>query len=169
MKKIIFLLLSLAFTSGQAQKCKYDVDKTDAFSGKKTLGTTAKLPNGALIGFNLSDGKFWIGMFINFFGEKNEKISHGDSLLFKLGNGEILSFYTNDVYAPTSYVNGSGAYANVSSYYKPNYDTDSVTIRKMAQYPVTDMKIYMGANNLPVAVDEKYREKVMKAAGCILK
>lgn len=170
MKKILTLLLSIALTNNYAEKYKYDVETTDAFTGKETLGTTAKLPKGALIGFNLSSDKYWVGIFIEFFGEKNDKIAQGDSILLKLVNGEIITLYTNDNFAPTSYVYGQGtAAANVKSYYKPNYNTDSTTIRKIAKYPVTDLKFCMGTNNLAIAIDEKYREKIMKAATCILK
>jgi hypothetical protein len=30
-----------------------------------------------------------------------------------------------------------------------------------------DIKFFTGANNLSFAVDEKFREKIVKAAGCI--
>lgn len=170
MKNIFTLILSLILTTGYAQKCKYDVETTDAFTGKKTIGTTAKLPQGALIGFNLSSDKYWVGIFIEFFGEKNEKIAQGDSILLKLSNGEIITLYTNDTFSPTTYVYGQGTAAvNVKSYYKPNYTTDAATMGKIAQFPVTDLKFCMGANNLSIAVDEKFREKIMKAAGCIIK
>ena len=146
------------------------MDNLDAFTGKKTLGTTAKLPQGALIGFNLSSDKYWVGLFVEFFGEKNDKISQGDSILFKLSNGEIITLYANDNYAPTSYVYGQGTAAvNVKSSYKPNYTADAATLNKMAQFPATDLKFCMGANNLAIAIDEKYREKIMKAAACIVK
>ncbi|MBK9400429.1 MAG: hypothetical protein IPN36_06055 [Bacteroidetes bacterium] len=170
MKTILSLLLCMTLTSSFAQKCKYDVETTDAFTGTKTIGTTAKLPQGALIGFNLSNNKYWVGIFIEFFGEKNDKIAKGDSLLLKLGNGEIITLYTNDNYAPTSYVYGQGtSAANVKSYYKPNYTADAATMGKIAANPVTDLKFFMGVNNLPIAVDEKFREKIMNAAACILK
>lgn len=169
MKKIIIILLSLVMTGSYAQKCKYDVETNDAFTGKKTLGTTAKLPQGALIGFNVSSDKYWVGLFFEFFGEKNEKIAMGDSLLLKLSNEEIFTLYTNDAAAPTSYVAGSGAYAQVKSYYKPNYTIDAATVNKISLSPLTDIKICMGANNLNVPVDEKFREKIMRAAACILK
>ena len=170
MKKTITLLLSIALTSGFAQKCKYDVETTDAFTGKKTVGISAKLPKGALIGFNLASDKYWVGLYIEFFGEKNEKIAMGDSLLLRLGNGEIITLYTNQESAPTSYIVGQGtAYANVKSYYKPDYNTDAATLTKISLNPVTDLKFYMGINNLAISVDEKFREKIMKAAGCIIK
>ena len=170
MKSILMILLSLILTNSYAQKCKYDVETVDAFTGKKTLGTTAKLPQGALIGFNLSSDKYWVGIFIEFFGEKNDRIAKGDSLMLKLGNGEILTLFANEDFGPTSYVYGQGtAAANVKSYYKPNYTADAATISKIAQSSITDIKFFMGANNLSFAVDEKFREKIMKAAGCISK
>jgi hypothetical protein len=169
MKKISVLLLCLTITGSYAQKCKYDVETTDAFNGKKTLGTTAKLPLGALIGFNLSADKYWIGLFFEFIGEKNEQIAKGDSVLLKLASGEIFTLYTNDAAAPTSYVAGNGAYAQVKSYFKPNYTVDAATVTKISLSPLTDLKICMGTNNLSVPVDEKFREKIMHAAACILK
>lgn len=170
MKKLLTLLLSLFLTTAFAQKCKYDVDTKDAFSGKRTLGTTAKLgKEGALIGFNLQDDRFWVGLFIDFFGEKNEAIAQGDSLLLKLITGDIITLYTNEAAAPTSYVAGSGAYAKVMSYYKPNYNIDRATMTKLAENMITDIKFYMGMNSLPIEISSKAAEKVMAAAACIVK
>lgn len=169
MKRIITLVQCLIFTFGYAQKCKYDVETTDAFTGKKTLGISAKLPNDAAIGFNLANDKLWVGLLIQFFGEKNEKIAQGDSLLLKLSNGEIITLFTNDVVAPTSYVAGSGGYnPNIASYYKPNYTIDMANMIKLSQVTITHLRVGFGANNITIPVDEKYREKIMKAARCIL-
>ena len=87
-----------------------------------------------------------------------------------MSNGEIITLYANDNYAPTSYVYGKGmAAVNVKSAYKPNYTADAATLNKLAQFAASDLKFCMGANNFNIAIDEKCREKIMKAAACIVK
>lgn len=170
MKKIILFLCLVAITPyANAQKCKYDTDTKDAFSGKKSRGITAKVSKGIYLGFNLMDDAFSVRFSIEFFGEKNQAIAKGDSLLIKLSNNEIIRLAASEDAAPTSYVTGSGTqYANVGSNYRPNYFLSNEDFQKLARNMITTLRFYFGQTPLSTEVDEGNGKKIMHAADCML-
>ncbi len=170
MKKILSILFvtCIALTI-QAQKCKFDFEKKDPFTGKTTIGITATLEKAWKIGFNRSENDYLIGLAINFAGVKEGIINKGDTLMIALENGEPIILIASDKALPTSDVVGSGGYEQIQTWYQPRYIPNSEQMRQFSLEKVIAIRVYFGTVWYMIEISSKNAEKIIKAASCILK
>ena len=165
MKKIASILVMICISlTINAQKCKFDYEKKDPFTGKLTSGITATLARPWKIGFNKAGDNYSIGLFTNFAGAKEDIINEGDTLMFALENGNPIILVASDKALPTSDVIGS----QIQTWYRPLYIADVEQIRQLSLNKIIAVKIYLGTwYSLEIPLVNA--QKIMQAASCILK
>ncbi|GHN02096.1 hypothetical protein WSM22_35850 [Cytophagales bacterium WSM2-2] len=167
MKFLLTLVLVLSTCKGYSQKCKYDFEKKDPFSGKQQKGITITLagfgPAALKMAFQSEDKKSLIGLVVALPGKNENYVERGDTLSIALENGSILSLRSIDRYLPNAQVVG----ANIMSYFTPMYAVSEEELNKLSTVPMKAVKLKLGAQPLVAEVPAKNGEKAMKAASCI--
>lgn len=166
MKKIISTLLVAFITIGAfAQKCKFDIDKKDAFTGKQTKGISAVLNKSWMVGFNRSDNAYTIGLLMEFPGAKRDVLSKGDTLMLALDGASPIVLTAIESATPTARVVDN--YGGILSSYHVQYAISAEQMKVLAQKKCTAARVYFGATYFSLDVPEKNGQKVIEAANCI--
>ncbi len=168
MRQIIILLLLLITISSYGQKCKFDYNEKDAFSGEEKVGITATISKSWKLGFNRTGSKYSLGLLINFAGAKEDVIQVGDTLMLAVEGAKPLIFLAMNESKPLSNVVGSGAYAQIQTFYRLFYKADEEQMKILTKNKVTATRVYFGNLHYTVEVKEKRSKKIRKAANCIL-
>lgn len=170
-KKVVLLsVLCIALLScGFAQKCKYDYNKVDEFSGTSSKGITVKFTRWFYIGMNKNGATFDSGASIILNGEYNQFVEKGDSLMLKLASGEVISLYSMDRYAPINQVvSAANGTPYVVSRYDVKYAMTEELLELLQSATVTHVRMIAGGYVHDEEVSEKEAEKIRSAASCIL-
>ncbi|MDR2914857.1 MAG: hypothetical protein LBV74_08520 [Tannerella sp.] len=170
--KNIIIGLSLTFMvmafQVSAQKCKYDYEKTDEFTGEKSKGNTMQLNNWWYLGFNKVGEKYNLGLYMRLNGEKNLYLEQGDSIIFKFSDGSFLTLYARERYAPESQVVVALSTAGVINIYRAVYDIPSEKMEILKNNTVTHVKVNISHLVYQKELKEKTGEKFRKNAVCII-
>ena len=167
-----FVLLILS-QMGYAQKtekikCKYDVNKTDEFTGKiiKTINIPLYYGN-IVIAFSKSDAKIKLAMTIKINGSKVESLKTGEEFQFKFENGEILTLTSAKDASPTAQAYATSYTAAIISYYNTEYKLTAADLSKLESMKVTNIKVNVAGQPYQFAVGKSEFPKINKAAYCI--
>jgi hypothetical protein len=155
--KIIAFCILIAFSSTTlfAQKCKYDVERKDPFTGKTTQGFGCQLQKTWRIGLSKTDTVYSIDLLITFPGDVRVGISKGDTLMIALDNDKPLVLLATVDVAPTSDVVSNGYSAAVLSYCNPFYGVTKDDIVRLSENKVTAVKVYLGNSSYAIDIPEK--------------
>ncbi len=168
-KITLILGLIIFFTTAYAQKCKYDYEKNDEFTGAKSKGNTTKLSNAWLIGLNKVDDTYNLGVFIRLDGEKNLYLEQGDSIMFKFSNGNFVTFYAKVRSAPESQVITSLTAAAIITTYRAVYDIPVDKMNLLKNNAVTHIRMNIGNLVYQEELKEKTTKIFQQNADCIMK
>jgi hypothetical protein len=155
-----------------AQKCKFEINRTDPITGEATKGNSFWISKGGQgftvappvkMGFNRAGDSFFVGMFIRYHGNMREVIQKGDPIAFKLSNGEVVTIRSQDDFLPTAH-----AAQVVVSTYQAIYDIDAATLQKIADNPPTYIRISIGNKVYEKELPAKTGKQIADAARCIL-
>jgi len=175
MKKIIILSLGILFLfagAGQlsAQKCKFDIDKKDPFTGVATKGILLGIKSnswstGIEIGFNKTGDAYFVNIKLTYTGTMRESIPKNAPFMIKLSNGETITIYSQTEYLPELV----GSLGSVFAVYVAQYDIDANSIQKIAELIPTFFRINLDNNKAyDLEIDSKDKKKITNAAICIL-
>jgi len=167
MKNGIIILLLLTCSLSYGQKCNYDYEKSDPFTGKKMVGIKTTISWAWKMILNKSDENYSISLFVNFPGVKEEIIQKGDTLMLALDGAEPVIFIAQADAQPQSNVVGSGSSSNIQTFYTAFYEADIDKLNQISQNIVTACRIYFGELHYTVNVKKRNGKKIMKAARCI--
>ncbi|MCI5054526.1 MAG: hypothetical protein MRY83_00315 [Flavobacteriales bacterium] len=172
MKRIILLgtLVTMGLFSN-AQKCKYDIDKTDQFSKEsvKAINTILwgnKALNYLAATIYCTDSKYELEVGVVFQGDQNEYMEIDDVMQLALENGESLTLTPEKKIAPKSVV-GSG---QVYSIYVPKFKISRDDLLKLSQSRVTGWRVNLD-KNYDFDFTKRYKkncEKFMESTNCML-
>jgi hypothetical protein len=164
MKKTIFLFIAAFFCEyGFAQKCKFDFDKVDAFTGKRTFSMKPDLARGWGMSISNTAGNYDIGISVIVGGITRNVINKGDTLMLALESGLPIVLRANAEYAPSSNAAGTTVY----SAYSAMYAISREDLQRLGQKKITALRMYVGSTNYTLEVKEKNAEKICKAAACV--
>ena len=127
------ILVVIAFFS-YSQKCKFETNEEDPFSGKqKKVSKTKGLYSASDLGspnvdgirdlyFSLTKEGSEYSMQVDYimFGERNKAISQTDSMYLKLENGEMIALNPSQKAAPISAIAGTAVMTKYSIQYRLN-------------------------------------------------
>ena len=173
----------LVFMASQAygQKCKYDHNKTDAFTGEARKGITAKINNWLFLGFNKVGSNYEMGLAANLL--STEISSKGDSIIFKVvnaqnPNGIMLTLYSVADVSPTLQAAHSASHSTVYTTaqstlygnYRINYEMTEQQLELLSGGLVTDIRLYIGGKDFNVLdIKKNVSERLRQAVICILR
>ena len=172
-RSILLIIVCLfVSTAAFAQKCKYDYQVKDEFTGKEVKSIHTSLIGSFLYSWvkwttfkDKDDFKIAIGLLFN--GEQNEFMKTTDSLFIKLNNGKIHTFVPIQATAPQSQVGKSGVY----TMYQPVYMASREFYTELASNELIAIKIFVSGTEHFFGVDKfekKAPKKISEAAACII-
>jgi hypothetical protein len=174
---IVFLFLNSMQLS--AQKCKFDYEKNDPFTGEVTKGISleirekASMPSVTHSGkpfrynfiVNRLGDKYFIDVDIYFGGNVRELIRKGEPFIFKLSNGETISLTAQEDVVPIAIGQPSGG---IWTQYKAKYSIDAETLQRLSTFSPTHFRFSLEGKNYDRELASKEQKKFTQAAACIL-
>jgi hypothetical protein len=152
-----------------AQKCRYDYDKKDPISGEETKGSSFAVSSfmgmaNWKMGVNKIGNTYYIGNLLNVSGNVREMIKKGETVVFKLSNGEIVTLYAQDDFLPVQQATQNGVYTQFTS----KYNIDAETLQKMAENMPTFIRLNAESKVYEKEIPAKLGKQISQAAKCIL-
>ncbi len=170
MKKTLVILLFFfhAFTM-YSQKCKYDYERTDPFTGKTSKAIIETLEKSWKIELNKTDLNYEIILHLSLPGISNDFINAGDTLIIALENSKPLIFRALSNVNPR--VNSVQIFKSyeIQSFYLPEYQAAIEQINQLAISKIIALKIYFNEKWYSIDVKSKNAKEILNAANCILK
>gem|GEM_PF-2987279 len=173
----------LIFTVPQAysQKCKYDFDKTDPFTGESGKGITVKINNWFFFGFNKIGSNYDLGLLAAL--SYTENSMKGDSIILRVvneqnPNGTLLTLYSVADVKPTLqaatkaqyYYSTGSATSTLYGSYRIKYEITKQQLELLSSGLVTDIRLYIGGKDFYVLdIKKKVSETLRQAVVCILR
>lgn len=165
------LMLGTVTLPAMAQQCKYDVNKTDAFTKEQVLSTTLKIGPQTIdsrknreVGWTMTFEKKGKEHFITFkvimFGKFDDVVQSGQKVYLRLANDNVIEFTAATQVLP-AYMTGLAVY----THYDLKFRTDAANIEALSAAPVTDFKLEAGAKEIVAELGKK-GEKIMETAAC---
>ena len=172
---VLCIIATLNFSYVNAQKCKFDYEKKDPFTGKPSKGNTSAIYPASPIsseywylGLNKMGDEFYIGMLLQLNGELNTYLEKGDSIMFKLSNNEVVTCYAKERSSLTSNVYVAGNQPVLTSQYRSHYDIPTDKLRLFTENLVTYIRMNVGDKVYQREIKEKHAKKLMKNSTCII-
>jgi hypothetical protein len=168
MKNIVFLSLFLiSILNVSAQKCKYDVDKKDPFSGEsvKTINTTL-IRNGLNWTSSKTGNNYSVELSILFNASSYEIMGIDDTVLVKLKNGDTFTLRPMKEVAPIKKVFDG----RVVSVYVQQFQVEKTVFEKLSKSPIQIVRVQLDkAYDLDFTdKKEKNCKELMEASACML-
>jgi len=181
--KIFGLAMLLIFTLPEAysQKCKYDFDKTDPFTGESGKGITVKINNMFFFGFNKIGSKYDLSLLVAL--SYTENSMKGDSIILKVVNeknpgGILLKLYSVEDVKPTLqaatnaqyYYSSGSATSTLYGNYRIKYEITEQQLELLSSGLVTDIRLYIGGKDFYVLdIKKKISETLKRSVICMLR
>ncbi len=154
-----------------AQKCKFDEDKKDPFTGSNMRVVAHKIgPPSWNWNFSLEQngGKFFISMRMLRAGKMEDIYPTGRKIMLKLENGKILELTADKDFPPGYAVNSVDG--TIWTNYIPKFEVDKAFITDLSSSAITDVKVTLGSQDIIVPkVGGKQTDRIMESAACLLK
>lgn len=174
MKYIFIVLLSLFTQYSFGQKCKFDINEVDEFTGVRKIQTLAtKLNSFFNYGFNIHVALAQVdtlsGLYVVLTTQKPTTIREGNKVYFKLSDGSIIS-----TASPQTNVDFQGNILfiqniNLSSCSLTNlYPIDKNTLEKISTLGITKVRVEISGGYLECDVTKKADKLFRKTAACFL-
>jgi hypothetical protein len=178
MKKIIFALAILTFVLLSVNKiyaqenCKYTVDKKDPFTEKPihAIRTPIKVSifpnfNWQLFLYKIGDD-YHIETSLAFSGALNDFLEKGDSIMFKLSDGKIISCYARERITPRPIGTPSDPFTAYQNIFYPITKEDFILFTTSL---VTFAQMNIGTRAIQDKVNDKNAKKILEGALCVMK
>jgi hypothetical protein len=165
--KILGIIISFLAISSltQAQKCKYDYQKTDEITGKAVKGISVDLNSDWEITLHKEDNSYCLELrFEKAAGQLTEDLEKGSPLVLKLANGDLINLVSKEKITPKAELSG----IVVVVVYRIKYDISPEDIQKMSEQMLTYGRIEIQNTTFDISVKEKEAAKFKQAAVCIL-
>ena len=169
--KYAICLLTLALfsaTSSFAQKCHFDVDKKDDFTGAHVRNVKAKIGNFFYSWWLLLEQngtKYNITVQSAATGKIEDVIPKGSKILFKLDNDKVVEITVSDDCVPNYNVQDR----TIITTWLPKCEVSKETMQQLSQASTSLVRMSIGGKDFtsPQA-SSKEGKKIMEAAQCLL-
>ncbi len=169
MKRLFLLPVLFIFTAtlfvNAGDKCKFDYDKVDKFSGNHIRYSTFGMGvsyNKIQIGDNA--GKFYFNFLLVDYGDNLAKLSTADTSFIKLENGKMIKLAVQEDVAPTAQVSGS----SILTSYSPIFYIKKSKMVALSESPIVALKIVVAGKEYTFEIKESKAKKIMETAGCLV-
>jgi hypothetical protein len=161
-RAILCILLFFAAFDSYAQKCKFDFEEVDKITNQETKGIFIK-ESGHTVALYQYHGENLLILTLTFNGQKRDIVSKGDTLLFKLEDGNLIELISSEEFVPVSQATQYGVYTA----YSIKYVLDKEAIGLIKRSPGILIRAKIGAAWFDVDYSKKKWESIRKAAACI--
>jgi len=165
----LLTLLVLFAISASAQKCHFDVDKKDDFTGEHVRNVKVKIGNFFYSWWLLleqSGGKYAITVQSAATSKIEDVIPKGSKILFKLESGKVLEMIVSNDCVP-NYTVQSGT---IVTTWLPKCDVTKETMQQLSESPTNLIRMTIGGKDFTSPdASGKEGKKVMESAQCLLK
>ena len=169
-KSILLIAFSFVSLLANAQKCKYDLDKTDPFSNKPTQAIYIELDGWKKKMSLIKNGDVYqLGMSFYSAGTMQEIIKKGDTTMLKLSNNEILYFTAIQEFKPFYGTTAlSKGHDMAFTTYTATYSATAEQMKKLAENGVLFYRTRLGNLATTGEVKEKVADRIKQGAKCLL-
>lgn len=174
-KTLLLMAIIAAFSTNvnaQKDKCKFDVEKKDAFSGVEyksvkidVMATHDKANHRYTMEFIKNDTVITLTITRNFPGRLVDVIPAGHEFLFKQAGGAIIHLQISDDVTPG--LNSAGT--SVSSVYKIPIKLSKDDLKKLSGKPITNLKFEVGKLDVQGELSGDEADKITQVCKCLLK
>ncbi|MCC5916478.1 MAG: hypothetical protein JJU02_04035 [Cryomorphaceae bacterium] len=171
-KRSCFVLMLLMMSVlGYGQKCKYDFNIADPFSGQVNKGIKSKLAKSWKTTISsVDDTAYYLTLHLNFPGQVFYLIEEGDSCIMVLDNGKQIILHALEDVKPKRNIQGYANVASINTFYTATYKLEDEQLAMLSSELLSALRIYF--QETPITVmdfPKRNRKKILKAAGCIAK
>ena len=159
-----FILLKTA----DAQKCKFDFDQVDQFSGKRSVGMVCRIAKSWKMTLTKTDDAPGLVLSLLFPGEMNDQIVPNDTLMIALEGQKPLTFLALTDAPPTTSVIGTTEYAQVVTAYQIFYACRPSDFEQLAAHTPVALRVYFGKKFYTVQIKKRNAKKIMSKARCLV-
>ena len=160
-----FLLIAGIGNVAEAQKCKYDLDKTDPMSDERIRRIENKIKSFLKVSYYRKGDDFRVELYARFAGERNFIVPKGSILKLKLSDGTILELANSKDASPVSYVSSNQVMTN----YAMSYHISKEQMKQIADHGFKVVNTKLGDNEITYPVEkEKHIERNASNAACML-
>jgi hypothetical protein len=149
----------------QAQNCKYDIDKTDPFTGRNIKSITTPFLGSWNITFVKDGDDFYAEVYLLLSGQHKDVVSPGDSMLIAMEGTKPVVLYAMESFVPKHEINGNV----VKTWYRVKYSLDMDTLTKLGEGSPIAVRFLLGAAVQETEIPAKNAAKIKKASQCIKK
>lgn len=174
MKRIILLLI-VVFSCAElsAQKCKYDFDKKDKFSGGRLTGYDYNVKSGistkVKLAIYLKGKKMVAEVTYVYGGELNGIITAGHKVNVRLEDEEVISLSSIGNSLPKTDIHVTSASASAITTYTILYEVDKQFLEKLAtKMPLVVQVEVSDTQSFVDEIKEKNAVKMMEDMKCLL-
>jgi hypothetical protein len=168
-KICVALLICLIPVLAHAQKCKLDIDETDAFTKEHVKAGTSHV-GGMMWHWKLTlkqtaNNKYGWEMQIKYGTHLQDAMGPNDVVYCKLENGKVIKLVCDRIYEP-SHVVGSGV---IITSYLPKGNLDAGEMKDFSESPLSEMRVVLSGKTLEPNISGKQGSAIQDIARCILK
>ena len=173
MKKLQILICCLVLCAGGsntvlAQKCKFDVDKKDDFSGDHVRNVRIRLGTFFYSWWMLLEQKgqhYYITVQSAATGKVDDIIPKGSTIYFKLESGKVLEMNTTEECVPAHNVQSN----TIVSTWLPKGEVNKDFMKQLSESPLDKIRMKVGGKDFdsPDASGKSGR-KCMESAQCMI-
>ncbi len=170
MKHTVCLLALFVFsaTSSFAQKCHFDVDKKDDFTGAHVRNVKVKIGNFFYSWWLLLEQngtKYAITVQSAATSKIDDVIPKGSKILFKLDNDKVVEIVVSDDCVPNHNVQNN----TIITTWLPKCDVSKETMQQLSQASTSLVRMNIGGKDFTSPnASGKEGKKVMEGAACLL-
>lgn len=176
LRTLLFLTLTgLFFQTANAQKCKFEYENDDPFSGKLTRRTiTTVFPSSIAtneswtVGIERLNNEYTIVNNISLGGKSNNFLYEGDSIMFATSDGNVITCYANYKVGPETNIDKVMNNKIVSTAYISRYTITAEQVEILSRSVLTRLRINIGEEVIQQELKSKHGKDFMNDARCIL-
>ena len=165
--RIICLLIALLVISCVAygQKCKYDFQNKDEFTGKTSVGFRTVVTTASVLTLSTDGDNHQLTLHIAIPGVTEDFVSPGDTMMIALENSEPLIFVAEQMVSPTANATQTSVYTTLLI----PYSITDWQLQKLSTCTPTAIRVFVNKNTKPLnfTVSTKKGETLSKNAICI--
>lgn len=171
MKKHLLLSLFLCVPIlSIAQKCKFDEEKNDPFSGGIFRLSAHKIgPMSWNWNFTLEQNgdQYFISVRMLRSGKMEDIYKTGQKIMLKLANGKVLELIADKDFPPGYAISSDGI---IWTNYIPKFEVDKILMTELSSSPITDLKTTLGSQDILLPkITEKQSKNIAQTASCMIK
>ncbi|MBK6626612.1 MAG: hypothetical protein IPJ87_15725 [Flavobacteriales bacterium] len=166
----IIVSLILLPGTGQAQKCKFKIDRKDPLTGEHIVAEGIRMGGGIGIGVGKVGDKPEISITLTYPHDRSFKVEPGNLMITKLANGDTLHYRNTNTATPVTFVASPGTSTTppvIKTQYTLTYAVDQRFYPLLSEHMVELFRVHVNDQAIDITVDAKDGDKIKKYSACL--